>query len=143
MPLNRRTTTTTAYRTVYAGITQSIFLLKRGNDQFQGQVVQYKLFNCRISRQNKTGETVQRDMTVSHRAIWHIPKKELLRFGIHYLNALDRIVQIQGDEAGFTWQPEGTTDIEVKLFGNEVDLHCLRVDPFSLGDPSNGPGANL
>lgn len=128
MPL-RRNNTRVFHRTTFAGQLEAIRLLKRKDDQKQGVVTSYLLFNCRRSLITKTAETLQGDMVADHACIWHIPYIELERTGIQYLNSLDRIVQTEGMEAGRVWQPEATTVITVKLFGNEFDLACLRVDP--------------
>lgn len=125
MPLLRKSTTRTiAYRRVFGGNTETITLYKRGDDQQQGTVVTYKLFNCRRSLVTKSGETIQGDMSSQHRTVWHIPRSELDRVGIAYLNPIDLIREKNGD----IWQPESTTVITVKLFDNEIDLSCLRLD---------------
>ncbi len=119
-------------RTVFAGMLETVTLLKRGDDQRQGVVRAIKLFQCRRSMIHKTGETLQGDMLVSHRCVWHIPRQELKRVGVAYLNPLDRIIQTRplvAVETGWYWQPEATTMIDEKLFNNEIDLHCVRIDP--------------
>jgi hypothetical protein len=122
MPL-RRGNTRTFHRTLFGGILETITLMKRGDDQQQGTVVSYVLFQCRRGLITKTGETLAGDMVSSHRTIWHIPRIELDRIGISYLNPLDQIV----DSQGRTWQPESTTEIVDKLFENHLDVQCLRV----------------
>lgn len=128
MPL-RRNNTRRFTRKTYAGITEKIRIHKRGDNQQQGTVTPYVLYRCRRSLITKTGETIQGDMVSDHETDWHIPRTELERVGINYLNPLDRIEQLQGREKGQWWQPEATTKITVKMFANEIDLHCLRVDP--------------
>ncbi len=122
MPLNKRNTRT-VHRTCFAGITETVTLLKRNDDQQQGTVRSIKLFRCRKGQIAKTGESILGDMAASHTATWHIPRSQLDLVGVAYLNSLDRIV----DKQGRTWQPESTTGIDVKLFENEVDLACLLV----------------
>lgn len=134
MPL-RRNNTRTFHRTTFAGQLEAIRLLKRNDNQKQGTVTPFLLFNCRRSLITKTAETIQGDMVADHACVWHIPYIELERVGIHYLNPLDRIVQTEGMEAGRVWQPEATTIITVKMFGNELDLACLRVDPPTSATP--------
>lgn len=124
MPMNKRNTRDVA-RTVYCGMTETVTLLKRGNDQKQGTVTAYRLFRCRKSLVTKTAETIAGEESANHRTIWHIPLNQLELIGIKYLNVLDRIV----DKSGAYWQPEATTVITTKLLGNEIDLECLRVDP--------------
>lgn len=129
MPMNRRNTRT-VHRTTFAGITETVRLLKRGPGQKQGTVTAYKLFRCRISKEQKSGQTIQGDIqsmsAVNESATWHIPRTELERVGIAYLTALDRIVRPSDNSY---WQPESGQVIDVKLFRNEIDLPCTRVDP--------------
>lgn len=127
MPL-RRNNTRRFTRKTYAGITEKVRIHKRNDDQQQGTVTTYILFRVRRSQIEKTGETIQGDMVSDHTTVWHIPRTELERVGINYLNPLDRIEQLVGREAGSWWQPEATTIIDVKMFGNEICLACLRVD---------------
>ncbi len=134
MPLSRENTKNFQCK-LFVGWLETIQLLKRNDDQQQGTVRAVSVFNCRRSIMTKTGQTIQHEMSSNHRCVWHIPKSELLRVGILYINNLDRIVQLgKGDpnEKGFVWQPESTENIEVKLGGNEIDLNCLRVDPPDL-----------
>lgn len=83
----------------------------------------YLVFRCRHGEMEQTLEPLAGSLTAVFRTIWHVPRTELDRIGIGYLNSLDRIVDMRGWE----WQPESTTEIHVKLFMNEVDLFCLRV----------------
>lgn len=128
MPL-RRNNTRTFHKNLFAGQMETILLFKRNDDLKQGTVTTYKIFNCRRSQITKTEETLQGDMIADHRCTWHIPRSELDRVGIQYLSPLDRIKQIIEEEKDRWWQPESTTIITVKLFGNHIDLECLRVDP--------------
>ena len=124
MPLNPRNTRT-FHRCLYAGILETVTLLKRGDDQKQGTVRAVKLFQCRRRQIQKTGQTIQGDMVSDHTTEWMIPKIELDRVGVAYLNNLDRIV----DKKNRHWQPESPTTITVRLFENYVSVACLRVDP--------------
>lgn len=124
MPLNALNTRT-FHRFVFAGILETIVILKRDDDQKEGTVRSAKVFDCRRSLIVKTGEPIQEDMTSDHRTTWHIPRIELDRAGVDHLNPADRIV----DKEGRYWQPESTTVITEKMFSNHVDLDCLRVDP--------------
>ena len=116
------------HRMTFAGMLEPICLYKRGDDQREGTVTPKKLYQCRRGKIRKTGQSLQGDMSSEHQATWHIPRTELDRQGITYINNLDRIV----DKKLRVWQPEATTDIEVKLFEVHVDVHCLRVDPPDL-----------
>lgn len=120
-----RFNTRTFHRHLFAGMLETIRLLKRGDDQLQGVVTAFVLFECWRGQIFKTGQTIQRDMVSDHATRWHIPRTELDRVGIAYLNPLDLIV----DGKGRYWQPESTTFITIKLFENHVDVDCLRIDP--------------
>lgn len=113
------------HRTLFAGILETVTLLKRGDDQQEGTVTAIQLFECRRGQITKTGEPLAGDETADHRTTWHIPRSEMDRVGVAYLNSLDRIV----DGKNRYWQPESTTPITVKLFEVHVDVDCLRTDP--------------
>ncbi len=125
MPLSRRNQRT-FHRTLYAGWDQKLTLLKRGDDQDQGEVVAHTLFHCRRKQITKTGQTIQGEESSDHFTTWVVPRIELDRVGVAYLNNLDRFVDpIEGG----TWQPESTTSILIKLGGNYINVDCQRVDP--------------
>lgn len=124
MPLARKNQHT-HHRRTFSGQLEKITLLKRDDDQRQGTVRTEILYQCRRGSIQKTSQTLQADMIADHRCTWHIPRTELNRVGIFYLNPLDRIV----DKYNRYWQPESTTVIDVKLFENHVDVECLRIDP--------------
>jgi len=124
MPL-RPETVRTFHRTLYAGWNQTIILLKRGDDMQGVVVTPYTLFDCRPGQITKTGEPIQNQMLSDHRLPWHIPRIELDRVGVHYINPLDRIV----DKYGRYWQPESTTEIIGKLSMQHVCVFCLMTDP--------------
>jgi len=128
MPL-RRSTTRTFHRTLYAGMLESVRLLKRGDNQQQGTVTPYVLYQCRRSAISKTGQTLDGAQNVGNRTVWHIPRTELERVGINYLNPLDRIEQLDEPERGYIWQPEAPETIDVKLFANHVCVACKLVKP--------------
>jgi len=117
----------TFHRTLYAGWNQTVTLLKRGDDQQQGTVTAYTLRNCRWSRIISTGEQIQQDMTSDHRRLFHIPRIELDRNGINYINSADIFV----DKTNRYWQKEATTDQTVKLGEQHLCVQCLRVDPLN------------
>ena len=128
MPL-RRENCRTFHRALYAGQMEKIQLLKRDDDQRQGVVRSEIMYNCRRSAIERTGEMIQADNQVNHRTVWHIPRIELERVKVNHLNPADRIVQLEGREKGWTWQPEASTLIQEKLFGNYITMVCLRTDP--------------
>jgi hypothetical protein len=126
MPLNRDNTRS-FYQKTFAGsgTLETITLLKRGDNQQQGTVTAYVLFNCRRSRIHKAGTTIQETMTYRNWAVWHVSRCELDQAGVPYLTKLDRIV----DSEGRHWQPETPEDLDIKLFENQIDIPCQRVDP--------------
>lgn len=117
------------HRRLYSGMLEKIRLLKRGDDQQQGTVTAYTLYECRRSSIQKGGQTLDGDMNVDHNTVWHIPTSELERVGINYLNPADRIEQLQGKEKGTVWQPEASTTIESKLFSTHAHVRCLMYAP--------------
>ena len=120
-PENQRTFT----RTLYAGWLETVTLLKRGDDMEGSVVTTLLLFDVRPGQIWKTGEPIAGQMTSDHRRTWHIPRRELDRVGVNYINMLDRIV----DKEGRHWQPESTTRIGMKLGMVEIDVDCLMTDP--------------
>jgi hypothetical protein len=124
MPLNKRNTKY-FFRGLYAGELQTVTLLKRGDDQQEGTVTAFKLFNCRRGQVQRSGEAISSEMFSDQRTTWHIPRTELDRVGVRYLNALDRIV----DEHNRYWEPESQSTIQVKLWENWVTFDAVRIDP--------------
>lgn len=122
MPLNRKTTRT-FHTKLYATELESIWLQKRGDDQLEGRVVTYQLFQCRRSRISKLGEPILGDMSSADRTVWHIPRIELDRVGVNYIDPLDIII----DQNGRKWQAESDTGIEEKLFSNHYCILCKRL----------------
>ena len=118
-------------RRMYSGmqVLQTVTLLKRGDDQNEGTVTAYTLFQCRPSKQYKEGQPLQGNWAVGSRVVWHIPVVELERHGIEYLNVLDRIV----DKDNAFWQPESPQEIITKLILSHICLDCIKVNP-----PGNG-----
>ncbi len=122
MPLSHRNTHV-FHRTLYAGMLITITLLKRGDDQQEGSVTSYLVFQVRRSRIFKTGEPLLGSMLSDHHAIFHIPRIEMNRIGIDHIMPADRLV----DEVGRIWQPESTTTIVNQLFENHLSIECLRI----------------
>ena len=139
------------HRTLYSNELKTIVLLKRGDDQSEGTVTAYKLFECRRSRINKSGEPYQGDMASDHSTRWHIPRTELDRVGVAYINGLDRFVERSDAQQGSPsyglvryWAPEDGQAIDIALFENYVHVDCLRIDPPAVNGvvqgPTPGPG---
>lgn len=121
----RRRNTHVYHRRLYAGQLESIKLYKRGNDQQEGTVTVYVLFQCRRGQIQKQGQPIQGDLAVTHTTQWLIPRVELRRVGVNYLNVLDRIV----DKYNLWWQPESSQNITMAIFDNYTVLDCVRIDP--------------
>lgn len=130
----RRDNQGTFHRTLFAGITQTLTLLKRNDNFAAGTVTAYRLFDCWKGTIRKYGETIggqgpDGDQSASHMVTWHIPTIELKRNDIEYLNNLDRIVE---DSPKRYWQPEATNVIVYNLLENFFDVECLRIDPSTV-----------
>ena len=135
MPL-RKENTRFFHRTLFGpGVSKTVTLLKRNDDQQAGTVTSYKLFYCLHHATTKTGEPIQGDMSSDHSCTWLIPQAELNRVGVSYINAADRIVEYADDYVFDKtlpqkwWQPESTTKISNDLFRNYIKVDCLRIDP--------------
>ena len=124
MPL-KRWNSRTFHRRLKAGQLETVVLLKREDDQREGIVVSLVLYQCWWSMIFKSGEPLLGDMSSAHTRLLHLPRCELDRVGVAYVNAIDRFV----DEQGRYWQPESTTQLVVKQFEQQMDVACLRVDP--------------
>lgn len=119
MPLNKDNTRT-FHRTLYAGQLETVTLLKRDDDQQEGTVRSVVLFDVRFSRIRKAGQPLRGDVSTGLFREIHIPRIQLDRVGVAYINVLDRFV----DQSGRTWQPETDQPIQVKLFENHVCVMC-------------------
>lgn len=129
MPINRANQKP-FFKKLFAGLTKTVTLLKRNDDQQQGVVTKYQVFNCLRGAIHSQGETIQRDVTSDIRTTWTIPRQELDRIGVWYLNSLDRIIDYDSPQGiPRWWQPEAQTGIDVKLREDYIVLACLRVDP--------------
>ncbi len=115
----------TFHRHLYIGWNEVFTLLKRGDDMSASQVTTYTLYDCRPSRIFKTGEPIAGQMMSSHKRTIHIPRIEIERVGVQYLNPLDRLI----DRQGRYWQPESTTLMTVKLGLQHICCECLLTDP--------------
>lgn len=113
------------HRPLYGGKLQKVTLLKRGNDMQEIQMVRHVLFQCYKSAVVKTGEQISQDMSSEVRTVWLLPRVELDRIGVNYINNLDIII----DKFNRWWQPEATTQITEKLLGQFIEIQCLRIDP--------------
>ncbi len=127
----RKSTSRTFHRRLYGTILQMITLLKRGDDQQEGTVTKYLLYECRQSMITKTGEPIAGDMLSNHRCSFHIPRLILDNAGIWYINPADQII----DYEGATWQPESTTQLTNKLITDHVCVDALMVSAGPYGNP--------
>lgn len=132
MPLNPKNTRR-FHRRLYAGQLETVTLIKRNPDQQAGTTKSYKLFNCRHSYYYRIGEPHVEDLDTGNNCVWHIPREELDRVGVAYINQLDVIV----DKRGRHWQPEANTaGMTMKLWENHIDMACKQVKAGTL-TPSN------
>jgi hypothetical protein len=124
---------------LFADLTVPVRLFKRGDDQDQNRVTEYRLFACRRGQVVRTGEGIAGEITSDTTTSWHVPLAELRRHGIEYLSGADRIVEdhAQGGQGGVElpqadwawWQPLSDTVITEKLLDTHLDVACMRTDP--------------
>lgn len=114
------------------GMLKTVTLLKRNDDQLEGTVTSYTLFEVRRGLIYKSDEPILHDMSASYRTTFHIPRISLNCAGVAYINALDRIVERSDpDSVDRVWIVESTTTLTGKLFENHL---CVEVLLFS-GNP--------
>lgn len=107
---------------------KTITLLHREDDQQEGTVTSFVLFNCRHSQISKSDQPISQEMSASHRVVWHIPRVELDRVGVNYINALDRIVEVADTgKVNRVWQVESTNTMTAKLFENHLCVETLLI----------------
>lgn len=135
----RRRNQQTFHRGLYRGQLQTVVLLKRADDQAEGQVTAYQLYQCRRGNISKSGEAIAFDTAALTTTNWLIPCKELRRVGINYINVLDRIV----DMFQMWWQPESPQTITLAVFDNYFLVPTLRVDPYPNQVLLGIPGVQL
>ena len=126
MPLRKNNTRSTI-RMLYAGMLETVTLLKRDNDLREGTVRAITLFDCLRMAITKSGEPIQGELPVLSTTVWLIPSSELARNGVPYINVLDRLV----DQWNRFWQPESGQSISNNLYENIVRIVCVRIDPPS------------
>jgi hypothetical protein len=125
MPLNKRNTKV-FHRVLYGGIMEKVRLLKRNPNMNASVVTNYVLYQCWWTRISKSGQQHDNETMSDHRRTLHIPRCELDRVGVHYINPLDVFV----DEQGRYWQNEGDEAIDAKLWENHLDIPCRKTDPL-------------
>lgn len=137
MPM-RRINSHVFHRRLYSGQLQKITILKRNDDQAEGTVTRYELYQCRRGNLNKYGEAINLDVPAFETTQWLIPCVELRRVGINYLNVIDRIV----DQFNMWWQPESGDPIDLNIFDQYYSILARRIDPYPtfvlLGNPGVG-----
>lgn len=137
MPMNR-SNSQVFHRFLYSGEMETVTILKRNDDQQEGTVTAFVIFECRRGNTSKTGEALQGEMATSHHCQWLIPCIQLRAVGINYLNVLDRIV----DKYQQWWQPESPQTTTLSQFDNYYIVECVRIDPpgnqVLLGVPGIG-----
>lgn len=124
IPLNRFNSST-FHRFLYGGQLERVILLKRLDDQQEGSVTAYTLYECRHGNTSKNGEAIQGDIAATHSTQWVIPNIMLQAVGVNYINVLDRIV----DQFNTWWEPESPQTITLSQWYNYTIIECLRIDP--------------
>ena len=106
----------------------TITLLKRSNDQAQGTVTSYQLYQCRRRPSMfHTGEPIEFHTGSADYAEFMIPKRELEAVGLTSLdlNAGDRIRDVDG----YLWQIEANDVIRIRLANLYVSVSVKWVKP--------------
>jgi hypothetical protein len=112
------------YVRLYAGFNQSkTTLLHRNDDQLEGTVTAYTLYNQWAKRILHTGQPSQGSMGVGDSRGWLIARAELDRVGVNYINAGDVLV----DETGRKWLIESGDNITIQLNGDYLDISTKRI----------------
>lgn len=138
MPLKRRNQQV-FHRKLYCGQLERVILLKRGDDQQEGTVTAFTLYNCRRGNVTKSGEAINLDVPAFEYVQWLIPCTELRRVGVNYLNVLDRVI----DQFNQWWNPESTETMTLAIFDNYYVVPSRRVDPYPTSVLLGIPGINL
>ena len=113
---------------------QQITFYKRRDDQAEGQFFgTYTLYDCRRSMIHKAGEPIAGEMMSYHRTTWHIPKIEVTRVGLEYINPVDTIYDPIEQK---WWRPESPQTITEKQWGTWIVVDCVRCDPPNLSPAS-------
>lgn len=121
-----RTNVNLIHLTLYGpNILEPIQILIRGDDQKEGTITKYTIFNARRSGLSKRGQAIFGEMSSDHRCTWHIPRIELQQNGIAYTNVLTQII----DVSNRWWEPESGDTILHKVWSEHVCLPCVRIDP--------------
>ena len=118
------------HRRLYSGtgMLKTVTLLHRNEDQQEGVVTSYTLFEVRRGLIYKTDEPILHDMSASYRTTFHIPRVSLDCAGVAYINALDRIVELSDPRSvDRIWQVESTTMETGKLFENHLCVEVLLI----------------
>lgn len=126
MPLNKRNVRS-FHKFLYASQLETVTILKRNPDMNASVVTPYVLFNCRWSRLTKKGQQLDNEDTSNYQRTLHIPRAELDRVGVNYINALDRFVDLEGRY----WEAESQSAIVVKLFQQHICVPCYIINPPS------------
>lgn len=127
MPMNRQNQRF-FHRHLYGGNglngwLDTITLVKRANDQNQGQQRTLTLFDCREKKIEHQGEPLRGTAAAGDRTVWQIPRIELDRVGVTEINTLDWFI---GPDAQ-KWQPEADTLIHIQLGKNFINVYCKRM----------------
>lgn len=131
-------------RRLYAGMLKTIVLYHRNDDQLEGTVASFTLYGCRRSKTHKGGEPLAGDMAARHYTTWHIPREELDRVGISYINAGDRIAETSTSPTETRlWQIESTNNLRDQLLRDHLCLECLLINTANtLGAFGSAPTQN-
>lgn len=124
MPLNARNTKT-FHNCLYAGQLETVRLLAREPNFSASVEREVVMFRCRWRQITKQGQILDDEQSSDMRRELMIPRTELDRVGVAYINACYRFI----DKENRYWQAESDTPIVNRLWENYVSVSCKRIDP--------------
>lgn len=121
-----RTNCTQIHLTLYGpNILEPVTIYIRGDDQAEGTLTKYTIYNARRAVATKRGQAIFGEMSSDYHTTWHFSRYDLNLNGIKYINVLTMIV----DSSNRWWQPESPDGITQKVDGGHVCVECVRIDP--------------
>lgn len=115
-------------RNLYSGQLEKVTLFAREPNMKASVTHPVILYDCRWSRIVKAGQQLDDEQTSDMNRMLHIPRAELQRVGVNYINPIYQFM----DQEGRYWQAESDTPIVSQLWENVIDVNCHRIDPTGL-----------
>ena len=134
MPLNARNTRQ-RHRCIWGGRQETVTLLARGNNVWEPGGVNdavvvrsVTLFRCLWGPIDKSGSILDNERAAYMDRRLTIPRSEMDRVGVPYINAAFFFV----DKFGRFWTATASPPIHAALFENYISMTCHRIDPPNL-----------